>query len=94
MTDHADSEILSDINKEIESVYDYCLAAGLTHEEIVQKASPLLRPLKKEEWKKRLMMLMKIAICCVAVSYTLSADSVTRSMLSNGRLLMFKVRIL
>lgn len=91
MTGRKENRAMSDINHEIESVYEYCLAAGLTHEEIIQKASPLLRPLKKEEWKKRLMMLMKIAICCLALSYTLSSDNVTRSVLTNGRLLMFKV---
>lgn len=92
MSNRVNSETLTDINNEIESVYEYCLAAGLTHEEIIQKASPLLRPLKKEEWKKRFMTLMKIAICCVALSYTLTSDNVTRSVMTNGRLLMFKVK--
>jgi len=86
-----DDKALVDINNEINSVYEYCIAAGLTHEEIVKKAGPLLRPLQKEDWKKRFLMLMKIAICCLALTYTVSSDKVFRSILTNGRLFMFKL---
>lgn len=83
--------VVSEINSEIRSVYEYCLAAGLTHEEIVEKARPLLQPIQIEEWKKTFMMILKIGICCLALSYTLASDTISRSILSHGRHFMFKV---
>ncbi|XP_015920738.1 uncharacterized protein [Parasteatoda tepidariorum] len=82
---------LSEINNEILTVYEYCLAAGLTHDEIVEKAKPLILPVQKLEWKRKFLMLLKIGICCLAISYTLSSDTVSRSFLTNTRYFMFKI---
>ncbi|XP_054721163.1 uncharacterized protein LOC129230753 [Uloborus diversus] len=91
MPKRENTEALYEVDNEIKTVYEYCLAAGLTHEEIVERAGPLLRPLKKEEWRKRIMMLLKIGICCLALSYTLSSDKVFRMVMSNARHMMFKI---
>ncbi|CAL1268996.1 unnamed protein product [Larinioides sclopetarius] len=79
-----------EINNEIRSVYEYCLAAGLTHEEIVEKARPLLQPIQIDEWKRAFLMILKISICCIALSYTLASDTISRSILTQGRHFMFK----
>ncbi|GIZ02323.1 uncharacterized protein CEXT_214141 [Caerostris extrusa] len=80
-----------EINNEIHSVYEYCLAAGLTHDEIAEKARPLLQPIRVEVGKKYLLMILKISLCCLALSYTLSSDTISRSILTQGRYFMFKI---
>ncbi|KAG8182382.1 hypothetical protein JTE90_010745 [Oedothorax gibbosus] len=81
-----------EVNNEIKNIYEYCLAAGLTHEEIVEKAKPYLQhPLQYDAWKKTFLTILKIGICCLALSFTLASDKISRSVLTHGRHFMFKV---
>lgn len=52
MDNERDVNFLVEVNSEIRNLYDYCLASGLSHEETVKKASPLLHPIRKETLKR------------------------------------------
>ncbi|XP_013789971.1 uncharacterized protein LOC106473840 [Limulus polyphemus] len=88
---HSKENILQEIDQEIQVAYEYHLKNGYTPEEIQKAAKPLLEPLRRGRYKKRLVFLVKVTLVLLVIYMLLSADPVYRRLCMYGRLFLFQV---
>ncbi|XP_022257458.1 uncharacterized protein LOC106472425 isoform X2 [Limulus polyphemus] len=90
-TNHKKEKYLQEINQEIQAAYEFCLKSGYSNEEIRKAAKPILEPLRREKFKKRIVSLIKIAFVLTVIYTLLSVDPVYRRLCMYGRLFLFQL---
>lgn len=79
------------IDEEIHNLYDYCIKNGMSEEEILKAAAPLLRSIQWEKLKKRFFLGIAFIIFIGIFIGLLFYDPIFRMICMLGRLFLIKI---